>query len=238
MLYLWYLKVFSAHLLTDFVLQPNSWVNSRKTRHWRSGHLYMHAGLTALVAWFFTGFGNWAVPLTILITHFFIDLWKSYRPATLIYFFTDQFLHIVVIVILGLILFPGEVQLIEKAVTALNSRQVWLCALAVIFLSYPSGIMIGMLTAKWRNQIREQEKTLGNAGKWIGILERIIIFVLVVFNQYAAIGLLTAAKSILRFSDSKDAHQRTEYVLIGTLISITTAICTGLLVKAALGYGF
>lgn len=234
MLYLWYIKMLAAHFLTDFVLQPRSWVDGRQANHWKSRHLYLHAGLTALVAWLFTGFGTWVAPVAIFITHFLTDLWKSYRPATLIYFLTDQLLHIAVILALGAILFPADIPAAIKAVTVLNNKQVWLCALAVIFLSYPSGIIIGMLTSKWRNQIHDQEATLGNAGKWIGILERLIIFVLVVFNEYAAIGLLTAAKSILRFSESKDAHQRTEYVLIGTLISIATAICAGLLVKSVL----
>ncbi|WP_374164255.1 DUF3307 domain-containing protein [Arcticibacter sp. MXS-1] len=234
MLALWYLKMLSAHLLTDFVLQPQAWVKGRMTYHWRSHHLYLHVLVTALLAWTFTGFTYLAVPFVILITHFFIDLWKSYRPQTVAYFVADQILHIAVIAALGLYLFPGEIPEVTSALTSLNTTHFWLCTMAIIFLSYPAGITIGMLTSKWRNQIHPQENSLGSAGKWIGILERLIIFVLVVFDQYAAIGLLTAAKSILRFSDTKDAPQRSEYVLIGTLISVATAITTGLLVKAAL----
>ena len=234
MLFLWYLKIFSAHLLTDFALQPASWVKGRSDNHWKSKHLYFHVVLTALTAWLFTGLNSLTVLFTILLSHFLIDLWKSYRPATLIYFFADQMLHVAVIIALGLFLFPDEIPAAEKILSTINTRPYWLCTLAVIFLSYPSGIMIGMLTARWRDQIVHQELGLGNAGKWIGILERLIIFVLVVFDQYAAIGLLTAAKSILRFSDTKDAPQRTEYVLIGTLISVATAITVGLLVKEGL----
>ncbi|RXF72364.1 DUF3307 domain-containing protein [Arcticibacter tournemirensis] len=234
MLFLWCIKMLSAHLLTDFVLQPKLWVESRTTYHWKSKYLYIHAGLTAFAAALFTGFSSWITLFVILISHFLIDLWKSYRPATLIYFFADQFLHLAVIAALGALLFPAEIPTAETVLSVVNSKPYWLVTLAVIFLSYPSGIMIGMLTSKWRNQIPQQEFTLGNAGKWIGILERLIIFVLVVFDQYAAIGLLTAAKSILRFSDTKDAPQRTEYVLIGTLISVATAITVGLLVKTGL----
>ncbi len=231
MLFLWYIKMFCAHLLTDFVLQPNSWVKGRMERHWRSWHLYLHSALTALVAWLFTGFEHWQVLVVILVSHCLIDLWKSYRPAKLIYFFADQFLHTAVILLLGLMIFPEQMPEPAVVISLLNNKNAWVCAIAIIFLSYPSGIMIGMLTTRWREQIQPQENSLANAGKWIGILERLIIFVLVVFDQYAAIGLLTAAKSILRFSDTKDAPQRTEYVLIGTLISISTAIVVGLLVK-------
>ena len=77
--------------------------------------------------------------------------------------------------------------------------------------------------------------TLGTAGMWIGILERLIIFMLVLYNQYAAIGLLTAAKSILRFREAEG--KRTEYVLIGTLISVGTALFMGLLVSRYLHNG-
>jgi hypothetical protein len=53
----------------------------------------------------------------------------------------------------------------------------------------------------------------------------------VLLGQYAAIGFLIAAKSVLRISKDgeKDARKKTEYVLIGTLISFTTAILIGLL---------
>ena len=91
-----------------------------------------------------------------------------------------------------------------------------------------------MLTRRWREQLADTSNSLADAGKWIGILERLIIFVLVVFNQYAAIALLTAAKSILRFSESKNAQGRSEYVLIGTLISISFALVAGLIIKTLL----
>ena len=62
-------------------------------------------------------------------------------------------------------------------------------------------------------------------------MERLIIFALVIFSQFEAIGLLTAAKSILRFNEVKGVEKRSEYVLIGTFISIGTALLIGILVK-------
>jgi hypothetical protein len=49
-----------------------------------------------------------------------------------------------------------------------------------------------------------------------------------------AIGFLIAAKSILRFTDMKGNNLRkeAEYVLIGTLMSFTCSIITGLLINA------
>ena len=52
------------------------------------------------------------------------------------------------------------------------------------------------------------------------------------FSQYfSGIGFLIAAKSILRFSDIKNAEDRkeAEYILPGTMVSFIVAICTGLM---------
>src|SRR5690606_22226270 len=60
----------------------------------------------------------------------------------------------------------------------------------------------------------EQELGLASAGKWIGICERILILTFVLMGQYAAIGFLMTAKSILRFSEKEANTQlKTEYVL-------------------------
>ena len=48
-------------------------------------------------------------------------------------------------------------------------------------------------------------------------------------GQYEAIGLLVAAKSILRFKDTDTA--KTEYVLAGTFLSFAIAILCGLILS-------
>lgn len=235
MLILFYIKLVTAHLLSDFALQPASWVRSRQALNARSPYLYYHTLVTVITAGVFTQFRNPEILVVIGVSHCLIDLWKSYQRQTAFYFFVDQFLHLFVILLLGAFYFPAEfAEGRAMLVRAIQDRGAWICILALTFLSWPCGVVIGLLTSKWKKQFRDDDNSLGNAGKWIGILERLIIFVLVVFNQYAAIALLTAAKSILRFSDTKDMPQRTEYVLIGTLISISAAMVVGLLVKAAL----
>lgn len=71
------------------------------------------------------------------------------------------------------------------------------------------------------------------AGRYIGILERFIVFSFVLINQYSAIGLVFAAKSIARFEALKD-RKFAEYYLIGTLASISWAILWGLVTKLIL----
>jgi hypothetical protein len=58
----------------------------------------------------------------------------------------------------------------------------------------------------------------------IGQLERGLIFALVMFGQAQGVGLLIAAKSILRFGAVKDDRRLSEYVIIGTLASFGWAL--------------
>ncbi len=144
----------------------------------------------------------------------------------------DQLFHILIILGLWILLVPGLVDHQLILLQQINTSSFWIYSLAIVFLTQPSGILIGLLTQKWRNELGDHTESLDNAGKWIGILERVIIFTLVIYGQYEAIGLLTAAKSILRFNDVNGVQKRSEYVLIGTLISIGTAILIGILVKS------
>ncbi|MCV6628749.1 MAG: hypothetical protein OIF50_02705 [Flavobacteriaceae bacterium] len=77
-------------------------------------------------------------------------------------------------------------------------------------------------------QHKKENKTEDtNAGRLIGVLERILVTTFVISNQFAAVGFLIAAKSILRFQDHETL--KTEYVLIGTMLSFGTAIILALL---------
>lgn len=223
---IWLTKLILAHLITDFILQPTKWIKSRNEKHFSSGYLYLHGLTTALVALLFIGYSYWVVVLVILITHILIDGWKSYRPEKTKYFLIDQALHVAVI--LGCwyftFLHPED---IRSAWQQINNKNTWVLLTSFIFLTRPCGILIGQLTQKWRAQIPDAD-SLGNAGKWIGIIERIIILVLVLNHQYASVGLLITAKSLLRFNEPNRLEVKTEYLLIGTLISFSIAIVTGI----------
>jgi hypothetical protein len=67
---------------------------------------------------------------------------------------------------------------------------------------------------------------LENAGKLIGVLERILVLTFVVVGKIEVIGFLIAAKTILRYKDTDTT--KSEYVLIGTMISFGIAMLFGL----------
>jgi len=233
---IWLIKLVLAHLLTDFVFQPTSWIESRNKKHFQSVHLYLHGLITALVALILIGIHYWFVVLIILITHIAIDGWKSYRPNETKYFLIDQCLHFIVIFVCWYFIFLNVDDVIS-AWDLINTKNTLIIITAYVFVSFPAGILIGQLTKKWREQITDAP-TLGNAGKWIGIIERIIILTLVFNHQYAAMGLLITAKILLLFSEANRAEIKTEYLLIGTLISITIAILTGLIALRLQSFDF
>lgn len=64
---------------------------------------------------------------------------------------------------------------------------------------------------------------LKRAGTVIGVLERLFTVTLVILGQYAAITILFAAKSIIRFGESRE-RRFAEYYLVGTLASVLFAL--------------
>lgn len=78
------------------------------------------------------------------------------------------------------------------------------------------------------------ESGLTGGGKYIGILERSIIFVFILINQPVAVGFLIAAKSFLRIDSNPKHHKRMEYILVGTLFSFLLAVLFSLLTKLLL----
>jgi Protein of unknown function (DUF3307) len=227
---IWLTKLILAHLITDFILQPNSWVENKNSKHFASLKLYLHGLITALVAFIIMGFTHWPIAVVILITHVLIDGWKSYQKSSITYFLIDQLMHVAVIIGCWYVAFL-QWQQVSYAIKLLAENLFVLKIItAFVFITTPTGILIGQFTKQWQNKI-DNADSLANAGKWIGIIERIIVLICVLRNDFAAIGLLLAAKGILRFNEKDRPEIKTEYLVIGTLLSIGIAVITGLIIK-------
>ena len=224
-----------AHLLGDFILQPNSWVADKEKKKGRSIYLYLHVlihiALTMLFLW---DFNLWWVALIVGVSHLLIDVTKlSFQTAKTkrIWFFIDQIAHILVIVALSLFYFPYF-----KLEDFFNDESLKIVT-ANVFLTVPSSIFIKTIISIWTpitiDHSKIQTESLVNAGKYIGILERLLVFVFILVNHWEGVGFMIAAKSVFRFSDLAEAKQRklTEYVLIGTLLSFGIAVLVGILIK-------
>jgi len=204
-------------------------VVSRTDHKIRSKALYYHIGIIVITAALVTGFSDLVPVLVIGITHYLIDLWKTYQPNTRTYFFVDQALHLLVIIAIAIWHPNNQLEILISQLSQLDKPQIWITGTVLIFLTQPAGIIIGKLIEPWRKEVDDSAETLKNAGIWIGTLERCLIFCFVLNHQYEIIGWLLAAKSILRFKETF-APKRTEYLLIGSLLSVGVAISLGVAV--------
>lgn len=227
-------KLLLAHLLGDFLLQPTSWVIEKESRKIKSFKLYLHVLLHGVLVYLFIG--NWSLALALLLSHFAIDTLKLYaqKERTKVrWFWIDQVLHILSLVALYYFWFHPDWQ----SITLFETPVFWIYATAILFLTSVSGILIQVVLKKWSDELIVMENdSLKDAGKYIGILERLLIFFLIIAGYWEPIGFLIAAKSIFRFGDLKEAKDRklTEYILMGTLLSFTLAIVVGLVVRYAI----
>lgn len=224
-----------AHLLGDFLLQPNAWVTHKERKKSASIYLYLHIiihfALVIIVLW---NLKLWWIAATIAGTHLIIDSLKLHfqtRNTKRTWFFADQALHLIVIAVVSEIYYP------YLRWSDIFSPENIRLASAVIFLTVPTSILIKTLISIWTPEetsaADKQTESLINAGKYIGILERLLVFVFILLNHWEGVGFMIAAKSVFRFSDLAQAKQRklTEYVLIGTLLSFGIAIMAGILVQ-------
>ncbi len=231
-----FVKLLLAHLIGDFILQPNSWVSDKEHRVYRSPYLYLHTLLHGVLAFVIIGktdFFGYAFALAL--SHGFIDFLKlkfQKKKTKRNWFIVDQLLHLVVLVVISL-LYNG--QIIDFS---FMDNQFWIMLTALVLLTKPTSIIIKNIISIWTPESKndKSDDSLQNAGNYIGILERLFVFYFVITGHYEAIGFLLAAKSIFRFGDLKEAKDRklTEYVLIGTLLSFGTAFLVGLLTNYCL----
>lgn len=215
-----------AHLVADFVLQTNKICQDKAEKKWRSVYHYCHAAVVFGLSWLVTWTpGFWWCALIIGVTHLGIDMWKSYREETVTWFTVDQLLHLGVLAVVAWLWCgncPWDIPF------DLELRQV-AAVVAVIICWRPANIFIKLLLTHYSVNLPRENASGFNAGALIGTIERWLILIFVCLQRYDALGLLIAAKSILRFGDKETA--KTEYVLAGTLLSIFIAVLAGILVR-------
>jgi hypothetical protein len=226
------IKLILAHLIGDFLLQPTSWIKDKERRKITSPKLYLHVlihgGLVVLLLW---DLSAWPIVVLIAVAHWAIDLIKLYAQKSKTrtpWFIGDQLLHLLSIVLIWLLF--TEVILDWKVL--FQDPKILATITLVLFLTQPTSIILANVLKKWSEDIPSQsDQSLQNAGKYIGILERLFVFIFIVTNHWEAVGFLIAAKSVFRFGDLRKSKERklTEYILTGTLLSFGIALVCGLI---------
>lgn len=239
-----------AHFLGDFTFQPRYWVDEKRRRKWRSPYLYYHVVVHFLLALtvIFWLTGQWSglgtlCALIIGLGHFVLDLFKIYYVKYIekewhdvgiqrgLVFLWDQIGHFCILYLIALWLQNS----IWVATTPDLMTQILIIALGYYFVLYPTAALVDLSTRDWQAYIdaHHQDEGLPLAGRSIGQLERILALTFILIGQYTALGFLIGAKSIFRFGDLSRGlhHKKTEYILIGTLLSFTVVVMVGLIVS-------
>ncbi|MEX0883059.1 MAG: DUF3307 domain-containing protein [Cyclobacteriaceae bacterium] len=228
-------KLILAHLIGDFILQPKSWVIAKESKKLGAYQFYFHVLLHGLLIMALVGnLDFWKPALILMVSHGVIDTLKIYfqqEKTKRTWFFLDQLLHLVTII--SLVVWKGEINLGWW----LNwSEKEWLVTTLLIFLTVPASVLIKTIISKWTPLPDSNSGSLDQAGKYIGILERLFVFMFILAGRWEAIGFLVAAKSVFRFGDLRQSKDRklTEYILIGTLLSFGLALLCGFLATVAI----
>ena len=225
-------KLLIAHIIGDFFLQPQKWVHEKEKKKLKSPKLYLHIAIHFILLFVILWDASLWLPIVIIgVSHFIIDAIKlivQKKNTKRIIFFIDQLLHVIVILIVFYIFSSNNTFDFSNLITQDNL----LLLFCILFLTLPVSIIMKTIFTKWNiSKLTEGNESLKDAGKYIGILERLLVFIFIITDHWEAVGFLITAKSVFRFGDLKESKHRklTEYILIGTLISFGIAIIIGII---------
>jgi len=92
---------FIAHLLSDFIFQPQNWCDKKEKRVFTPYLLY-HSTIVLVTSYVLSfDFGFWKAAILLTLFHFIIDSLKSHliqKTKIKQLFFYDQFLHLITFV--------------------------------------------------------------------------------------------------------------------------------------------
>ena len=252
-----FLAIYLGHLLADFVFQPNRLVEQKRrgkpSAYLRHGIIhYLSAAL--LIGFFIPGsllaFRTHLVLAGLTLAHLLIDLVKVRLAAGLLFrdgaasYLTDQFAHFITVILAAWLLLPGvPFSALLAPVQSHRNMDSRFLAVPMIYIGviFGGGYLIRFLTRSLSESVKEQApgemgEQLQNAGLYIGWLERFLILTALLLRSPAAVGLILTAKAITRYPEFKSARFA-EYVLIGTLLSVSLAFVGAVFLTLFLGQG-
>ena len=163
----------------------------------------------------------------VWLSHALIDFLKYRLNSSIVRhhaqklaFILDQILHLISIFALYFLL--GQQQI--PVPNWLSERYLMLQALFFFALTgKPINILFKLFFSKYQAG-EDSGETIAGAGAMIGILERLIMGLSLIFGQFTAIGLVFTAKSIARYNKISESQSFAEYYLIGSLFSMIAVL--------------
>lgn len=250
--------VLAVHFVADFYAQTDKMAEA-KERSVR--YLIVHCAVYTVAAGLLlsvliAGAGVMAVWLIMSVSHALIDglkycIREKIANDHLSVFCIDQIVHCL-ITIVAVWALSGEIEPSFPALCIAQSvgHESFVRVLEILFslvvVGKPASVLISKILKPADDKIGlkqgDEDETNSQAGikpstiragKWIGILERIIVVVMTLWGEFGAIAFVLTAKSIARFDMLKNQDFAERY-LVGTLASAVMAILVALTAKGLL----
>lgn len=254
-----FLILLTAHLVGDFVLQTAAQVAGKRAGKPKAflKHGVTHGITSALLLLVFAPeLGSWrtlAILLLLVAGHLALDgckEWIGLRwPArSVILFLSDQIAHVLLLLLVAGALartFPHSVLPTISAWLILHRQALLVTAAIYLMVVFGCGYLIQLALAPFRAEPGaatpepdqaaatpgdEHRPGMRNAGMYIGWLERAIILTAIAAGAPTLVGLVIAAKAIIRFGEGQTAFA--EYFLLGTFLSLLLAGAGAFLLQA------
>ena len=222
---------FIAHLCLDYFFQTDKLAKQKNSIGFKSSFLYWHGLACFALSWLFSLQISFVLGAAIIAaTHFLMDGFKNHLNNSRYFgryaFFIDQAIHLFIMFAVVL-LFDKWHGINPSFNVSFNFKYLLIIASYLVCLK-PANIFIKEMFRVTEIQV-SSDNEMPNAGKVIGVLERILTLTLIIVSQYSAVGFLIAAKSILRYGNNETL--KTEYVLIGTMLSFGIAVIAGIIIN-------
>lgn len=245
-----FLALLLAHLLGDFPLQTH-WISRQKGA--RALPLICHGLIHGVAAWGclaaftpvpFASPSSQTILLAYLVSHLAIDRAKCKLTAKGAIaddwkaFLADQATHLALLSLTAVLLTRSSFASLFAGIGITETAKIRLLQGAIVYVAviFGGGYLIRYLTRGFAGKSAAQNAAdLGNAGLYVGWIERFLIVTAIVMQSPVLVGLILTGKSIARFPEFKEARFA-EYFLIGTLLSISVSVLGGLVLLELL-YG-
>lgn len=154
-------------------------------------------------------------------------------------FLGDQILHVCSILILAYVMVCQNFKMTDFyliqhicSVFQINGIIAGKWILVILILHIPSNILIQNLLSGYKPKENDGNLigTDRKAGRKIGTIERLIMFMFISVDQYAAMGLVLTAKSIARYDKIAKDAKFAEYYLLGTLLSTACVVACKMII--------
>jgi uncharacterized membrane protein len=224
--------MFLAHLVGDFILQWD------RLAQWKSRELQgvlVHGLIVTVVTWVFAipfAPGWWQGILFIGIAHTTIDAaqWLYTLPGSpLIRFLSDQFLHLLVILIA--LAAGGYLNLTtpgDDILFGIQHNYFLVYLLGYAFLTMPAWVLLKFLG--YALVERTGPSFLDGSRKYIGIVERVLVATFVLMGQFILIPLVAIPRLVLEWRQISNKDRRTLY-LFELFTGVSLAVGVGLLLR-------